>query len=57
MEYLLTNKDDSPLYLFESILPASMIQNFKVHKYFDEDLFGLVGDSHRPPYRWFLVGP
>ncbi len=44
LEYLIHNKDDSPLYLFESALEdkketKSMINKFLVPKYFLDDLF------------------
>lgn len=40
LEYLIYNKDDSPLYLFESSIEdlkdggKDMIKHFKIHKYF-----------------------
>jgi histone arginine demethylase JMJD6 len=62
MQYLHQNKDDSPLYLFDSSYDensagASLLRDYKVPPYFAADLFALVGDKRRPPHRWFLVGP
>lgn len=61
-KYLVTQKDDSPLYLFEAGLDKDkdgrkLIESYRVPKYFREDLFKIVGKKNRPPYRWFLVGP
>jgi hypothetical protein len=54
--------DDSPLYIFDSAFdddPVSktLLDDFTPPFYFPEDLFKLVGESRRPPYRWFLMGP
>jgi histone arginine demethylase JMJD6 len=58
LEYLLYNKDDSPLYLFESSLEdkaetKEMIKNYCIPPYFNDDLFKHAGERRRPPYRWF----
>jgi len=62
MRYLRDNRDDSPLYIFDSAFDEDrggkkLLRDYKVPSYFDEDLFHLVGERRRPPYRWFLVGP
>lgn len=61
-EYLIYQKDDSPLYLFESAIEdikhaKNMISHYQVPAYFKDDIFEILGDHKRPPYRWFLVGP
>ena len=65
-------KDDSPLYLFESALEdreegRKIIKRYKIPDYFQDDLFSMVtlislfhhqlGEEKRPPFRWFLIGP
>jgi histone arginine demethylase JMJD6 len=62
LEYLRRNRDDSPLYVFDSgfdddSVARSLLEDYRVPSYFDDDLFRLVSESRRPPYRWFLVGP
>lgn len=62
MRYLQNNIDDSPLYIFDSSfdedrLAKTLLEDYRVPSYFNEDLFRLVGEKRRPPYRWFLVGP
>lgn len=62
MRYLHNNIDDSPLYIFDSSFDEDkvakrLLKDYRVPSYFKEDLFHLVGEKRRPPYRWFLVGP
>ncbi|KAJ0396672.1 hypothetical protein P43SY_007162 [Pythium insidiosum] len=62
MKYLKHQTDDSPLYIFDSSFDdrkdtKPLLADYRVPKYFPEDLFELVGEDRRPPYRWFLVGP
>jgi len=47
MDYLLYNKDDSPLYMFESSIEnhkelRNLISDYIIPKYFTEDFFELV---------------
>ena len=60
--YMAHQGDDSPLYIFdgnfdEDKVGKRMMEDFAVPRYFRDDLFRLVGEKRRPPYRWFLVGP
>ncbi|RLN43683.1 hypothetical protein BBJ28_00004000 [Nothophytophthora sp. Chile5] len=62
LSYLKRQNDDSPLYIFDSSFDdredtKPLLADYRVPKYFPEDLFELVGEDRRPPYRWFLVGP
>jgi histone arginine demethylase JMJD6 len=62
MKYLRKNTDDSPLYVFDGnydddAVSKSLLEEYAPPRYFPDDLFRLVGEKRRPPYRWFLVGP
>lgn len=62
LQYLRHNTDDSPLYVFDGSFdndPVSkdLMNDFHVPFFFPEDLFNLVGEKRRPPYRWVLIGP
>ncbi|KAI9269853.1 hypothetical protein BY458DRAFT_475290 [Sporodiniella umbellata] len=67
--YYSTNEgtmDDSPLYIFDSGFyrssrskkpknTKSLLDDYKVPKYFSDDFFQLTG-GRRPPYRWMVIG-
>ena len=58
--YLETQQDDSPLYVFDSVLGGPtvrphLVASFKVPSYFPDDFMSLIDD--RPPHRWVLAGP
>jgi histone arginine demethylase JMJD6 len=62
LKYTRHNRDDSPLYVFDSAFDEDrgadqILKDYRVPTYFSDDLFSLVSESRRPPYRWFLVGP
>ena len=62
LKYVKENTDDSPLYIFDSSfdndsVSKALLEDFKPPSFFPDDLFSLVGESRRPPYRWFLLGP
>jgi histone arginine demethylase JMJD6 len=62
LKYTHDNSDDSPLYIFDSAFDEDryadrILSDYRVPSYFNDDLFGLVSESRRPPYRWFLIGP
>mmetsp|Transcript_48724 Transcript_48724/g.137067 ORF Transcript_48724/g.137067 Transcript_48724/m.137067 type:complete len:429 (+) Transcript_48724:194-1480(+) len=62
LQYTEKNRDDSPLYIFDSAFEEDekancILRDYRVPSYFNDDLFGLVSEARRPPYRWWLVGP
>eukprot|EP01033_Poteriospumella_lacustris_P009713 gene9713-6951_t len=62
VEYMKHNQDDSPLYIFDANYDEyddskAILSDYAVPSLFPEDLFSLIGEKRRPPYRWFLLGP
>ena len=62
IEYGKENHDDSPLYIFDSSFDDDrgkkrLLDDYRVPSYFSDDLFRLISESRRPPYRWWLMGP
>jgi len=58
--YMENQKDDSPLYIFDTSYERTcpqILKEYRIPEVFPEDLFALVGEKRRPPYRWFLIGP
>ncbi|KYK70502.1 JmjC domain protein, partial [Toxoplasma gondii TgCatPRC2] len=55
-------RDDSPLYLFESAVEeradtCGLLDDWTVPEVFPMDLHAIVGEERRPPHRWFCIGP
>lgn len=62
LKYMKKNSDDSPLYVFDSnydndSVSKKLLNDYDIPSFFPDDLFALVGEKRRPPYRWFLTGP
>lgn len=56
LRYMEHQQDDSPLYIFDSHfdeydVSKPLLEDFSVPDYFPDDLFSLVGERRRPPYR------
>lgn len=63
VEYMNSNCDESPLYLFDKgfankkTSSGTMLeQDYSIPETFREDLFTLLGNA-RPDHRWLIVGP
>lgn len=57
--YMRENKEYKPMYVFDSSFQRrapGLLQDFGIPQYFWEDLFAALDESHRPAFRWFLMG-
>eukprot|EP00352_Strombidinopsis_acuminata_P005965 CAMPEP_0176348912 /NCGR_PEP_ID=MMETSP0126-20121128/8254_1 /TAXON_ID=141414 ORGANISM="Strombidinopsis acuminatum, Strain SPMC142" /NCGR_SAMPLE_ID=MMETSP0126 /ASSEMBLY_ACC=CAM_ASM_000229 /LENGTH=132 /DNA_ID=CAMNT_0017698007 /DNA_START=444 /DNA_END=842 /DNA_ORIENTATION=- len=63
IEYVLYNRDDEPMYMWE-MEPEQhpeanvLLDDYTPPKYFPNDYFkDLLGEDFSPPHRWWLFGP
>eukprot|EP00435_Cladocopium_sp_Y103_P067858 s738_g30.t1 len=61
-DYVRHQRDDNPLYLFETDMDDNahirpLMDDYQVPQYFPHDWFSLVNTDARPPFRWFCIGP
>ncbi|KAI9916576.1 hypothetical protein PsorP6_018057 [Peronosclerospora sorghi] len=60
LRYARTLQDDQPLFIFDKDFAAKvprLATDYTVPAYFREDFFALLGEAHRPDYRWLIIGP
>lgn len=60
VSYMSLQHDEDPLYIFDSKfgeIATGLMQDYKVPAIFKEDLFNVLDDSERPPFKWLVMGP
>ncbi|KAJ3113907.1 hypothetical protein HDU96_002784 [Phlyctochytrium bullatum] len=59
VEYMKTQRDESPLYIFDGDFgekAPALLDAYKIPRFFEEDYLSVLGDR-RPPFRWVVAGP
>ncbi|CAE7262076.1 jmjd6 [Symbiodinium sp. CCMP2456] len=61
-DYCRHQRDDSPLYLFETKVDETsamrhLLSDFEMPDLFPDDWFALMNPDARPPHRWWCIGP
>jgi len=61
-DYMEKQRDDSPLYLFETGINSNadmnkLMDDFTSPELFPHDWFSLMNHESRPPFRWWCIGP
>jgi len=56
-------RDDIPIYIFDSEFgdehrdTKTLLDDYDVHEWFNEDFLAILGEDYRPPFRWLIAGP
>ncbi|KAI8055617.1 hypothetical protein BDF22DRAFT_653375 [Syncephalis plumigaleata] len=60
VHYCRHQRDASPIYIFDAAFgerTPAMLSDYEIPMYFKQDYLAVLNEPHRPPYRWFVMGP
>lgn len=60
VSYMTVQHDEDPLYIFDPMfgnVAPDLLKDYNVPHLFQEDLFDVLDNSQRPPFRWLVLGP
>lgn len=60
VSYMRVQHDEDPLYIFDPMfgeVAPDLLKDYNVPHLFQEDLFDVLDNSKRPPFRWLVLGP